>query len=294
MVQAAALDGVVEVAGAVGGEDDDRRVRRGDRAELGDRHARLREQLEQERLEVVVGAVDLVDQQHRRPRAGMLERAQERPPDQVVGAEQVLLAQRRAARVGEPDAEQLARVVPLVERLGGVDPLVALQAHERRVEHRRERLRGLRLADAGLALEQQRLRQAHAEEDRRREPLVDEVVDRGEPPRERLDVGDERAHLVGRSPVTRGRVIGGQGGEHGLVVLRGVHVARDRARDRHLGDIVAAPVEQAPDALVAVQVGELAERRCGRTRSGAAPVVVAADRERRVAAAGEQRVTGRR
>ena len=53
------------------------------------------EQLEQERLEVVVGAVDLVDQQHRGPRAGMLERAQQRAPDQVVGAEQVLLAQRR-------------------------------------------------------------------------------------------------------------------------------------------------------------------------------------------------------
>ena len=56
------------------------------------------EQLEQERLEVVVGAVDLVDQQHRGPRAGVLERAQQRAADQVVGAEQVLLAQRRAAR----------------------------------------------------------------------------------------------------------------------------------------------------------------------------------------------------
>ena len=65
-----------------------------DRAELGDRHAGLGQQLEQERLEVVVGAVDLVDQQHRRPRAGVLERAQQRPADQVVGAEQVLLAQR--------------------------------------------------------------------------------------------------------------------------------------------------------------------------------------------------------
>ena len=31
------------------------------------------------------------------PRAGMLERAQQRAADQVVGAEQVLLAQRRAA-----------------------------------------------------------------------------------------------------------------------------------------------------------------------------------------------------
>ena len=59
---------------------------------LGDRHARVPQQLEQERLEVVVGAVDLVDQQHGRARAGVLERPQQRSPDQVVGAEQVLLA----------------------------------------------------------------------------------------------------------------------------------------------------------------------------------------------------------
>ena len=147
------------------------------------------EQLEQERLEVVVGAVDLVDQQHRGPRAGMLERPQQRPPDQVVGAEQVLLAERRVARVGEPDAEQLARVVPLVERLGGVDPLVALQPDQRRVEHGRERPGRLGLADARLALEQQRLRQAQAEEHRRRQALVDEVVDRRQPLGQRLDVG---------------------------------------------------------------------------------------------------------
>jgi hypothetical protein len=43
------------------------------------------EQLEQERLEVVVGAVDLVDQQHGGTRAGVLERAQQRAADQVVG-----------------------------------------------------------------------------------------------------------------------------------------------------------------------------------------------------------------
>ena len=50
-----------------------------DRAELRDRHRGLGEQLEQERLEVVVGAIDLVDQQHRGPRARMLQRPQQRP-----------------------------------------------------------------------------------------------------------------------------------------------------------------------------------------------------------------------
>ena len=42
-----------------------------------------------------------------------------------------------AARLGQPDAEQLARVVPLVERLGGVDALEALQPDQRGVEQRR-------------------------------------------------------------------------------------------------------------------------------------------------------------
>ena len=90
-----------------------------------------RQQLEQERLEVVVGAVDLVDQQHRRARAGMLERAQQRPADQIVGTEQLVLVQRLPAGLGEPDAEQLPGIVPLVQSLRRVDSLVALQPDQR-------------------------------------------------------------------------------------------------------------------------------------------------------------------
>ena len=52
--------------------------------------------------------------------------------------EELLLA-RASSRFdsGEPDREQLARVVPLVERLRRVDPLVALQADQGCVEHER-------------------------------------------------------------------------------------------------------------------------------------------------------------
>src|SRR5436309_731833 len=82
--------------------------------------AGLGQELQEEGLEVVVGAVDVVDEEHRRTRARVLEGAQERPPDEVVGAEEVVLAERRAAGVGQPDAEELAGVVPLVERLGDV------------------------------------------------------------------------------------------------------------------------------------------------------------------------------
>ena len=84
VVEAAALHRVVEVPGAVRGQDDHRRMSRPHRPDLGDRHRGVGEQLEQERLEVVVGAVDLVDQEHRGPRPGMLERAQQRSANQVV------------------------------------------------------------------------------------------------------------------------------------------------------------------------------------------------------------------
>ena len=70
VVEAAPLERVVQLAGAVGGEDDDRRRRGLDRAELGDAHLPGREHLEQERLELVVGPVDLVDQQHAPGSAG--------------------------------------------------------------------------------------------------------------------------------------------------------------------------------------------------------------------------------
>ena len=52
--------------------------------------------------------------------------------------------------------EDLTREVPVVERLGGVDALVALQADQRQVERLGQSLGQRRLAGAGLALEQQR------------------------------------------------------------------------------------------------------------------------------------------
>ena len=65
-VQAAALERVGHLARVVRGEDHERHVLRLDRAELGHAHLEVREHLEQERLELRVGLVDLVDQQQRR------------------------------------------------------------------------------------------------------------------------------------------------------------------------------------------------------------------------------------
>jgi len=66
VVQAAALERVVHVTGSVGRDDHERRLFGGECADLGDRDGVLRQHFEQEGLELVVGAVDLVDQQNRR------------------------------------------------------------------------------------------------------------------------------------------------------------------------------------------------------------------------------------
>ena len=66
VVEAAALQRVVDLAGAVGGDDDDRRLGGLDRAEFGDRHLEVGQDFQQERLEGLVGAVEFVDQEDRR------------------------------------------------------------------------------------------------------------------------------------------------------------------------------------------------------------------------------------
>ena len=76
--------------------------------------------------------------------------------------------------------QQLAGVVPLVDGLAGVDALVALQPHELAARPAGQHLGHLGLADAGLALEQQRALQAQGEEDRGGQALVGEVVVLGE------------------------------------------------------------------------------------------------------------------
>ena len=56
----------MHVAGAVRGQHHEGRLLGSKRPELGDRHRVVGQDLEKERLEFVVGAVDLVDDQHRR------------------------------------------------------------------------------------------------------------------------------------------------------------------------------------------------------------------------------------
>src|SRR6478736_4455261 len=137
VVEAAALEGVMELPRPVRGEDHDRRVGGAHGADLGDGHLVGREDLEEERLELVVGPVDLVDEQD----GGRLPQGPEhRPRQQEPLVEQRLLELTHVLRgatgtgLDRAQMEDLTGEVPVVEGLARVDPLVALQPDERQVQ----------------------------------------------------------------------------------------------------------------------------------------------------------------
>ncbi len=164
----------------VGGQHDARDGDRVDRAELGDRHLEVGEELQQERLELLVGAVHLVDQEDRR--RGAPDRLQKRPLQQIFFREDVLLDALRvfAGALARLDGEKLALIVPLVERGVLVEALVALQADQLGLVDLRQRLGDLRLADPRLALDEQRPVQEIHQPQRSRQIAVGDVADLGE------------------------------------------------------------------------------------------------------------------
>ena len=186
MVEAAAAQRVGEFAGGVRGQDHARDRERADDAEFGNRDLEVRQQLEQERLEFLVGAVDLVDQQHRRRLAP--DGAEQRPLEQIVLGEDpgLDLGHARARSLARLDRQELALIVPFVERGADVEPFVALHADKLRAVHRGERLGDFGLADPRLALDQQRtLKRIHHPE-RGREIAVGDIADLGQTRGDRL------------------------------------------------------------------------------------------------------------
>jgi hypothetical protein len=178
-VQAAALERLGQLARVVRGEQHDRLRAGVDAPELGDRDLEVREQLEQHRLELLVGLVDLVDEQDDRL-VGVYGRHQ-RALEQELRAEDVVLHALPACivRFGL-DAQELLAVVPLVQGLGLVEALVALQAHEPAAEVAAERLGQLGLADAGGPLDQDRLAELGREVGHERGRLAGQVADRAQ------------------------------------------------------------------------------------------------------------------
>jgi len=196
-VQAAALERVVDLAGAVRRDDDDRRMRGADRADLGHRELQLGEHFEQEGLEGLVGPVELVDEQHRRLR--LRERLQQRALEQHLARIQLAherIASGLVAGFGHTDLEHLPRDVPFVGGRGDVQALVALQADQGRPQRARQHLGQLGLADAGFAFEQQRPAQAQGEKDGRGQCAAGEVVLAGQQGQGFIDVVGS-GHVVG-------------------------------------------------------------------------------------------------
>src|SRR5690606_28758128 len=103
-----------------------------DGPDLRDGDLEVREDLQQECLEFLVGAIDLVDQQYRRTLRVMLDRLQQGTLEQELVAEDVAadVFAVDAACLLQADLEHLAQVVPLVQGGMRVQAFVALQADE--------------------------------------------------------------------------------------------------------------------------------------------------------------------
>ena len=159
------------------------------------------EDLEQERLELGLCLVDLVDEQDHRLLG--LDRREERARRQEPEREErVFLAGdlrdrvRQRRRVGDQLADTLAEelrvqellgVLPLVECLALVESLVALQPDERPAGDLGQRLGQLRLADAGRPLDEHRTAHARGQEDDRGHATARDVARVPEPLLDLLD-----------------------------------------------------------------------------------------------------------
>ena len=80
-----------------------------------------------------------------------------------------------AGGLGQPDRHHLRGIVPFVDRARDVEALVTLQADQLSAERGGENLGDLGLADAGLALEEQRPTKPQAQEKNRRQRAVADV-----------------------------------------------------------------------------------------------------------------------
>src|SRR5476651_2051297 len=118
---------------AVGGEEHQWGLGRPHRAELGNRNLKLRQQLEEKAFELLVGAIDFVDQQDGRTGAVWIDGLKQRPLDEkglAVELASCALSIECVGGVENAQFEELPRVVPLVQRVTHVQALVALQTNE--------------------------------------------------------------------------------------------------------------------------------------------------------------------
>ena len=105
---------------------------------------------------------------------------EQRALEQIALGEDVLLDLVGVLALARLDGEQLALIVPFVERGVLVEALVALQADQFGAVHLRQRLGDFRLADAGLALQEQRALEEIHQPERGRKIAVGDIAGVGE------------------------------------------------------------------------------------------------------------------
>jgi hypothetical protein len=158
----------VDLAGAVRGKDHDRNVLGADGADLGNGHLEVGEQLQQECLQLLIGAIDLIDQQDGSLGMGGIDRLQQWPLEQELFGKEIVahaLPALAPGRLHRAQKQHLARVIPFVDGGGRVETLVALQADQRRFQQVSQDLGDFRLADARLAFQEERLAEFEGQEE---------------------------------------------------------------------------------------------------------------------------------
>jgi hypothetical protein len=162
----------------------ERDLRRANRAELGDRDLVVGKHLEQQRLCLDLDAIDLVDEQD--DRIGRPDRLEQRTGQQELLGEKVLFQRIPARTVPtwcvlggtlELYTQQLLLVVPLIERLGLVQTLIALESYQPGPRDTCGGLRELGLAGPRRTLDKNRLGELVGQVDHAGQCLIGDVAD---------------------------------------------------------------------------------------------------------------------
>ena len=287
--EAAALEGLRQLPGVVGGEEDQGDLGGAHRPQLGDRHLVVGQDLQQQGFGLDLDAVHLVDEQHDRlvgpdglqQGTGQEERLRE---DVLLDVGPV-----PPACLADPlglDAQQLLLVVPLVQRLGLVETLVALQADQAGPGELGDRLGQLGLAGPCRPLDQHRLAQPLGQVDDAGDALVRQVGHPAQPLSDLaggLESGRGDVAHVGFLPVVAGEQSTERGSSATIPNSRRFTEGRSTGRWNrgHAGDNRLGPTDHDPGRVGVHRAGGRAAVSPRRYRRRRPPRPGAARRARR-------------
>src|SRR5215469_13700758 len=189
VVEATPFQSVAQLPGAVGSENNVWNVLCLERSHLRDADLKIRQQFEEKCLESLVGAIDLINQQHRR---SLLceNRLEQGALEKELFAKNVLFLLFDGLLCFFLDfyGQQLLLIVPFVNRRAHIQTLVTLQPDKARPQHCGEYLSHLRLAQARVTFNQKRLVELHRQVNGGSQRAVGDIS-------ELLEALDQRMHI---------------------------------------------------------------------------------------------------